>query len=248
MEPSPGNNLPSCPVTMAPGMRKVMNPRIRYVMDTGPLPKNPVVFVIKSTMATKIATMSKVLRTLGRIPPATRSETRPEPSACAVAIAVAPLPQKETYQHSRSPTCNPCRSDPPSPSSVMSSIEYALRSSSSTVQEFHLAQVNARCHHATSVGIGGSRRVIPIPRDTVDWSSVRPDHSATCPILKRAGLARQTTWPENPDGCAIGHEEVSVRKRDHDQDHTGAPPGLRAGRDRRHRRRAGRGSQPGAPC
>jgi hypothetical protein len=53
-----------------------------------------------------------------------------------------------------------------------------------------------------------------IPRDTVDWSSVRRDHNVTCTILilKRAGLARQTTRPENADGFAIGYEEVSVRR------------------------------------
>jgi hypothetical protein len=44
--------------------------------DAGPAPCMTAEFVMNSTMATKIATMSNVVSTLGRIPPATRSEIR----------------------------------------------------------------------------------------------------------------------------------------------------------------------------
>src|SRR5437763_16937446 len=65
-------------------MRNVMKPSTRYVMDTGPLPKNPVVLVMNSTIAMKIATMSNEFNTFGRIPPAIRSDVRPGPGEASV--------------------------------------------------------------------------------------------------------------------------------------------------------------------
>src|SRR6184192_3650181 len=55
-----------------------------------PAPVTTAELLIKRTMATKMATMSNELRTLGRIPPAIRSERRtfPLPLSAVVAIEV----------------------------------------------------------------------------------------------------------------------------------------------------------------
>src|SRR5438874_13445180 len=55
-------------------MRNTRKPRIHQPNAAGPALWITAAFVMKSTMATKIATMSNEVRTLGRIPPATRSE------------------------------------------------------------------------------------------------------------------------------------------------------------------------------
>jgi hypothetical protein len=60
--------------------------------------------VIKRTIATKMATMSKVFRTLGRIPPAMRSERRTSPPPLSAVVAIEPnllkkFCSKEGYRH-----------------------------------------------------------------------------------------------------------------------------------------------------
>src|SRR5438874_9700252 len=58
---------------------------------------------MKSTMATKIATMSKEFRTFGRIPPATRSETSSEPAAPVPSVATFALPTVTRRAHLAAP-------------------------------------------------------------------------------------------------------------------------------------------------
>jgi hypothetical protein len=62
-------------VTIALGMRKARKPRIHQPNAVGPADWITAALVMNSTMAAKIATMSNELRTFGRIPPATRSES-----------------------------------------------------------------------------------------------------------------------------------------------------------------------------
>src|SRR5262250_3278943 len=74
MDPSPGNIAPSWPVAIAHGIRNTTNPMIHQPNADGPADWITAALVMNSTIATKIATMSNVVSTLGRIPPATRSE------------------------------------------------------------------------------------------------------------------------------------------------------------------------------
>src|SRR6266511_2686629 len=90
MEPSPGNMRPSCPVTIALGIRKARNPRIHQPKAVGPAVWMTAALVMNRTMATKIATMSNELRTLGRMPPAIRSESSSPDAAGATAAIASP--------------------------------------------------------------------------------------------------------------------------------------------------------------
>src|SRR5215469_16337361 len=89
MDPSPGNIAPSWPVAIAHGIRNTTNPMIHHPNADGPADWITAAFVMNSTIATKIATMSNVVSTLGRMPPATRSEIS-EPDPVSVAMAVPP--------------------------------------------------------------------------------------------------------------------------------------------------------------
>jgi hypothetical protein len=60
---------------MALGIRKARKPRIHQPNAVGPADWITAALVMNNTIAAKIATMSNELRTLGRIPPATRSES-----------------------------------------------------------------------------------------------------------------------------------------------------------------------------
>ncbi len=62
--------VPVATITRTPAM----HPMIHQPNDAGPADWMTAALVMNSTIATKIATMSKVESTLGRIPPATRSE------------------------------------------------------------------------------------------------------------------------------------------------------------------------------
>src|SRR5215472_8041659 len=84
MDPSPGNITPSCPVAIAHGIKNTRKPMIHQPYAAGPAGWMAAELVMNSTMATKIATMSKVVSTLGRIPPASRSELSSLESVCAV--------------------------------------------------------------------------------------------------------------------------------------------------------------------
>src|SRR5215472_18194625 len=90
MDPSPGNMAPSCPVALARGTRNTMNPMIQHPNAAGPADWMTAALVMNRTMATKIATMSNVLSTLGRMPPATFSEIR-APVSVSVSAAMATL-------------------------------------------------------------------------------------------------------------------------------------------------------------
>src|SRR6266516_1165711 len=79
---------PSCPVTIAPGMRKVRNPRIQYKKAATPAPGITPALLIKRTIATKMAIMSNVFKTLGRMPPAMRSERKTSPPPLSAVVAI----------------------------------------------------------------------------------------------------------------------------------------------------------------
>src|SRR6266576_2692457 len=89
MDPSPGNIAPSWPVAIAHGIRNTTNPMIHHPNADGPADWITAAFVMNNTIATKIATMSNVVSTLGRMPPATRSEIS-EPDSVSVVMAVPP--------------------------------------------------------------------------------------------------------------------------------------------------------------
>src|SRR5215475_9096490 len=89
MDPSPGNITPSWPVAIAHGIRNTTNPMIHHPNADGPADWITASFVMNNTIATKIATMSNVVSTLGRMPPATRSEIS-EPGPVSVVISVPP--------------------------------------------------------------------------------------------------------------------------------------------------------------
>src|SRR6266702_2255470 len=74
MDPSPGNMTPSWPVAIAHGIRNPRNPMIHQPYAAGPAGWMAAALVTNNTIATKIATMSKVVSTRGRMPPAMRSE------------------------------------------------------------------------------------------------------------------------------------------------------------------------------
>src|SRR6267154_5266353 len=84
MDPSPGNIAPSWPVAIAHGIRNTTNPMIHQPKADGPADWTTAALVMNRTIATKIATMSNVVSTLGRMPPATRSEIRELDSASVV--------------------------------------------------------------------------------------------------------------------------------------------------------------------
>ena len=90
MDPSPGNMAPSWPVAIAQGTRNTTNPMIHQPNADGPADWMTAALVMNRTIATKIATMSNVVSTLGRMPPATRSEIR-EPVWVSVSAAMATL-------------------------------------------------------------------------------------------------------------------------------------------------------------
>ena len=93
MDPSPGNIAPSWPVAMAQGTRNTTNPMIHHPNAAGPADWMTAALVMNRTIATKIATMSNVVSTLGRMPPATRSEISvPESVLLSVSAAMATLP------------------------------------------------------------------------------------------------------------------------------------------------------------
>src|SRR6266487_3579970 len=83
---------PSCPVTIALGIRKARKPRIHQPKAVGPALWITAALVMNRTMAAKIATMSNELRTFGRMPPATRSESS-SPDAAGSTTAIASPPQ-----------------------------------------------------------------------------------------------------------------------------------------------------------
>src|SRR5579859_2514124 len=87
MDPSPGNIAPSWPVAIAQGIRNTTNPMTHQPNAEGPADWTTAALVMNSTIATKIATMSNVVSTLGRMPPATRSEISEPESVSAVAMA-----------------------------------------------------------------------------------------------------------------------------------------------------------------
>src|SRR5215470_14442628 len=89
MDPSPGNIAPSWPVAIAHGIRNTTNPMIHQPNADGPADWITAAFVMNKTIATKIATMSNVVSTLGRMPPATRSEIS-EPDSVPVVMAAPP--------------------------------------------------------------------------------------------------------------------------------------------------------------
>src|SRR6266536_1491283 len=85
---------PSCPVTIALGIRKARKPRIHQPKAVGPALWITAALVMNRTMAAKIATMSNELRTFGRIPPATRSESSSPLAAGSTAAMVVPPPAR----------------------------------------------------------------------------------------------------------------------------------------------------------
>src|SRR6516165_332180 len=87
MDPSPGNIAPSWPVAIAHGIRNTTNPMIHQPNADGPADWTTAELVMNKTIATKIATMSNVVSTLGRMPPATRSEISVPESASAAVMA-----------------------------------------------------------------------------------------------------------------------------------------------------------------
>src|SRR5262252_2242060 len=88
MDPSPGNIAPSWPVAIAHGIRNTTNPMIHQPNADGPADWMTAALVMNKTIATKIATMSNVVSTLGRMPPATRSEIS-VPDAVSVSVSAA---------------------------------------------------------------------------------------------------------------------------------------------------------------
>src|SRR6516164_1307709 len=89
MDPSPGNIAPSWPVAIAQGIRNTTKPMIHHPNADGPADWITAALVMNKTIATKIATMSNVVSTLGRMPPATRSEIS-ERDSVSVVMAVPP--------------------------------------------------------------------------------------------------------------------------------------------------------------
>src|SRR5215472_5919126 len=90
MDPSPGNITPSWPVAIAHGIRNTTNPMIHHPNADGPADWITAAFVMNNTIATKIATMSNVVSTLGRMPPATRSEiSEPDPVPVVMACLLS---------------------------------------------------------------------------------------------------------------------------------------------------------------
>jgi len=84
---------PSWPVAMAQGTRNTTNPMIHQPNAAGPADWMTAALVMNRTIATKIATMSNVVSTLGRMPPATFSEIRaPESVLLSVSAAMATPP------------------------------------------------------------------------------------------------------------------------------------------------------------
>src|SRR6266487_3649438 len=104
---------PSCPVTIALGIRKARKPRIHQPKAVGPALWITAALVMNSTMAAKIATMSKELRTFGRIPPATRSESNSLLWAGSTAAMVVPPPARAGYQGGGGRECWTCRNRSP---------------------------------------------------------------------------------------------------------------------------------------
>src|SRR5215470_4468635 len=98
MDPSPGNIAPSWPVAIAHGIRNTTNPMIHHPNADGPADWITAAFVMNNTIATKIATMSNVVSTLGRMPPATRSEIS-EPDSLSVVMAVPPQHSSNCPDH-----------------------------------------------------------------------------------------------------------------------------------------------------
>src|SRR5262249_11933361 len=88
MDPSPGNMAPSWPVAMAHGTRNTMNPMIHHPNAAGPADWMTAALVMNRTIATQIATMSNVLSTLGRMPPAIFSEIG-APLSVSVSVSAA---------------------------------------------------------------------------------------------------------------------------------------------------------------
>src|SRR5215467_1582831 len=89
MDPSPGNITPSWPVAIAHGIRNTTNPMIHQPNADGPADWTTAELVMNKTIATKIATMSNVVSTLGRMPPATRSEIS-EPESVSAVVTASP--------------------------------------------------------------------------------------------------------------------------------------------------------------
>src|SRR5262249_12872442 len=89
MDPAPGNIAPAWPGATGDGIRNTTNPMIHHPNADGPADWITAAFVMNRTIATKIATMSNVVSTLGRMPPATRSEIS-EPESVSVVIAALP--------------------------------------------------------------------------------------------------------------------------------------------------------------
>ena len=108
MDPSPGNMAPSWPVAMAQGTRNTTNPMIHHPNAAGPADWMTAALVMNRTIATKIATMSNVVSTLGRMPPATRSEIRAlgsVPVSVSAAMATPPVVGGSTLLVAR-PRCS----------------------------------------------------------------------------------------------------------------------------------------------
>src|SRR5580700_8295296 len=97
MDPSPGNIAPSWPVAIAHGIRNTTNPMIHQPNAEGPADWTTAALVMNRTIATKIATMSNVVRTLGRMPPATRSEIS-EPESVSAAVMASPQRRRVTLE------------------------------------------------------------------------------------------------------------------------------------------------------
>jgi len=97
MEPSPGNIAPSWPVAIAHGIRNTTNPMIHQPNAEGPADCTTAALVMNRTIATKIATMSNVVSTLGRMPPATRSEIS-EPESVPAAVMASPQRRRVTLE------------------------------------------------------------------------------------------------------------------------------------------------------
>src|SRR6516165_6868876 len=106
MDPSPGNIAPSWPVAIAHGIRNTANPMIHQPNADGPADWTTAALVMNKTIATKIATMSNVVSTLGRIPPATRSEIS-EPASVSVVIGRASLVGSRWTQARPAPAYRP---------------------------------------------------------------------------------------------------------------------------------------------
>ena len=89
MDPSPGNITPSCPVAIAHGIRNTTKPMIHQPYAAGPAGWMAAALVMNKTIATKIATMSNVVSTFGKMPPATRSEISESESVLVAVMATS---------------------------------------------------------------------------------------------------------------------------------------------------------------